>query len=143
MRVIKMIIIIMIIITIWLIIIIMTIIIIMMPRIIIINIMTIIVISSIAIGLIIKKNLWSEQRAMMTEKIEKKNIVEKIISLKNCELQLGCENRIKIKNTEILKKNIWIVSFSWAIKKINNINLVKALSAILVQKRWISIITCW
>ena len=32
--------------------------------------------------------------------------MEKITSLKNCELQLGCENRIKIKNTEFLKKNI-------------------------------------
>ena len=43
---------------------------------------------------------------MMIEKIEKKNIVEKITSLKNYELQLGCENRIKIKNTEFSKKNI-------------------------------------
>ena len=32
--------------------------------------------------------------------------MEKITSLKNFELQLGCENRIKIKNTEFLKKNI-------------------------------------
>ena len=43
---------------------------------------------------------------MMMEKIEKKNKVEKITSVKNYELQLGCENRIKIKNTEFLKKNI-------------------------------------
>ena len=43
---------------------------------------------------------------MMIEKKEKKNIVEKITSLNYCELPLGCENRIKIKNTEFLKKNI-------------------------------------
>ena len=42
----------------------------------------------------------------MFEKKEKKNIVEKITSLKNFELQLGCENRNKNKNTDFLKKNI-------------------------------------
>ena len=43
---------------------------------------------------------------MIIKKIKKKNIVEKITSQKNCELQLDCENRIKIKNTKSLKKNI-------------------------------------